>query len=361
MTGMVGQSGVVNSRCSLLCLLTIGLLAAGCSSDTGSPASTTTTVPARAAEPPAEPASAGAPAVPPAGKVIPIGNAPEGIVIAKSGIGAVAVRNPNGVELIDAATGAVRQTVSTDGAARHLSLAGPDGPVLVPLEGSNELCELNLADGRITSTTTGVGRQPHDAAQTAGGTVVVTNELGGGVLFVRADTVVASLPAGPVQPGGVAAVGDYAAVADVQGNGVWVYDGSTHQQVAQGPVGIKLTHAVAMSGDLAAFADTDGGAVFVEHIDPQLAQIAKIDAPGKPYGLAYDTARRRLYVTLTASNLMRMIDISDATKPRVLGDVPTVQQPNSVAIDPRSGNVLVTGSDPDGGSGLQIVTPDLLP
>ena len=47
-------------------------------------------------------------------------------------------------------------------------------------------------------------------------------------------------------------------------------------------------------------------------------------------------------------------------KSGVIGDVPTVQQPNSVAVDPRSGNVLVTGSAPDGGSGLQIVTPGLL-
>jgi DNA-binding beta-propeller fold protein YncE len=351
---MVVHIGVVNSRYTLACLLEIGLLVAGCSSNAGSSAPTTTPVPAHAATPAAEPATAGAPAVPPAGKVVAIGNAPEGIVIGKSGIGAVAVRNPDGVELIDATTGAVRQTVPTVGAARHLSLAGSDGPALVPLEGSDELCELTLVDGRVTSATAGVGRQPHDAARTAGGTIVVTNELGGGV-------VVASLPAGPVQPGGVAAVGDYAAVADVQGNGVWVYDGSTHRQMAHGPVGMKLTHAVAVSGDLAAFADTDGGAVFVERIDPQLAQVAKIDAPGKPYGLAYDAARRRLYVTLTAFNLMRMIDISDPTKPRVLGDVPTMQQPNSVAIDPRSGNVLVTGSDPDGGSGLQIVTPDLLP
>ncbi len=302
----------MNSRCSLVCVLAIGLLVAGCSSDTSSPAPSTTSVPARAATRAAEPATAGAPAVPPAGKVVPIGNAPEGIVIGTSGIGAVAVRNPDGVELVDAATGAVRQTVPTVGAARHLSLAGPDGPVLVPLEGSNELCELTIADGRVTSTTTGVGRQPHDAAQTAGGTIVVTNELGGGVVFVRDGKVVASIPVGPVQPGGVAAVGNYAAVADVQGNGVWVYDGSTHRQMAQGPVGVKLTHAVAMSGDLAAFADTDGGAVFVERIDPQLAQVARIDAPGKPYGLAYDAAHRRLYVTLTASNLMRLIDISDA-------------------------------------------------
>jgi len=138
-------------------MLAIGLLVAGCSSDTGSLAPTTTPVPARATTPAAEPATAGAPAVPPVGKVVPIGNAPEGIVIGTSRIGAVAVRNPRGVEVIDAATGAVRQTVPTVGAARHLSLAGPDGPVLVPLERSNELCELTLADGRMTCAAAGVG------------------------------------------------------------------------------------------------------------------------------------------------------------------------------------------------------------
>ncbi|MBV9722431.1 MAG: hypothetical protein JO082_11010 [Mycobacterium sp.] len=342
-------------------LIAVGLVVAGCGSDASSPNTTTTTTTGRAATPAAEPATAGAPAVPPAGKVVKIGNAPEGIVVGRSGIGAVAVRKPDGVELINAATGAVRQMVPTLGAARHLSLAGPDGPVLVPLEGSDELCELNLADGRVISTAAGVGRQPHDAAQTAGDTIVVTNELGGGVVFVRGAAVVTSLPPGPVQPGGVAAVGDYAAVADVQGNGVWVYDGSTRREVAHSPVGVKLTHAAAMSGALVAFADTDGGAVFVERVGPQLAQVARVAAPGKPYGLGYDAARRRLYVTLTASNVMRVIDMSDPTKPRILGDVPTVQQPNSVAVDPGSGNVLVTGSDPDGGSGLQILTPDLLP
>lgn len=341
------------SRAALACLLVIGLPIAGCGSDAGPQGSPP------AATPAAEPAIAGVPTVPPVGKVVPIGNAPEGIVVGSSGIGAVALRDPGGVALFDAATGALRQTVATVGAARHLSLAGPDGPVLVPLEGSNELWELNLADGHVISAATGVGRQPHDAVQTVGGTIVVTNEFGGGVVFVRQGTVVATLPAGPVQPGGVAATGNYAAVADVQGNGVWVYDGSTRRQVAQGPVGVKLTHAVAVSGDLAAFADTDGGAVFVERVDPQLTQIARIDAPGKPYGLAYDAARQRLYVTLTASNLVRSIDVSDPARPRTLGDLPTVRQPNSVAVDPRSGNVLVAGSDPGGGV-VQIIAADLL-
>ena len=351
----------MNSFCRLVCLPALGLLLAGCNGGVGTPAPVTAPASIPATRPAAEPAHAEPPVVPPAGAVVPVGNAPEGMVIGQSGIGAVAVRNPDGIALFDAATGALRQTVPTRGAARHLSLAGPDGPVLVPLEGSDELWELGLADGRVTSAIAGVGRQPHDAAQTAGGTIVVTNERGGGVVFVRGGTVTGCLPAGPVQPGGLAAVGDNVAVADVQGNGVWVFDGSTHRQMAQGPVGTKLTHAVAMSSDLAAFADTDGGAVFIERIDPQLTQAARIDAPGKPYGLAYDASRHRLYVTLTAANLLRLIDVSDATKPRTLGDVPTVRQPNSVAVDPRSGNVLVSGSDPGGDSGLQIISADLLP
>jgi YD repeat-containing protein len=293
--------------------------------------------------------------------VVPIGNAPEGIVVGSSGVGAVAVRNPDGVEIFDASTGVVRQTVPTKGAARHLELAGADGPVIVPLEASNELSEVALADGRVLSTATNVGRQPHDAVVTSSGTIVVTNELGGGVIFVRDGTVLGSLPAGPFQPGGVAAVGNYAAVADVQGNGVWVYDGTTRRQVAQAPVGTKLTHAVGLSDDLAAFADTDGGAVLVERIGPQISQVAKVDAPGNPYGLAYDAARKRLYVTLTASNVLRVIDLADPAKPRLLGDLPTVQQPNSVAVDPRSGSALVTGSDPDGSSSLQIIASNLLP
>jgi len=340
-------------------LLAVAALIVGCGGTAPAPqtSATSPTAPTSRA-PAAEPAPAGVPTAPPTGTVVPIPNGPEGIVIGTSGVAAIAVRDPAAIALVDASTGAVRQTVPTNGAARHLSLAGPDGPVLVPLESSDELVELSL-DGNVVSTATGVGRQPHDAVRTADGTIVVTNEMGGGVVFVRDGAVVAALPAGPPQPGGVAAVGMYAAVADVQGDGVWVYDGSTRQQVAQEQVGTKLTHAVGLSDDLAAFADTDGGAVFIERINPQIAEVARIDSPGKPYGLAYDTQRQRLYVTLTATNQMQVVDLSDVAAPRILGVVPTVQQPNSVAVDPRSGAVLVTGSNP--GGSLQIVTPDLLP
>jgi sugar lactone lactonase YvrE len=351
-----GNHTLTNRLTEGLQLLAIATLVAACGGNDVPPQASTATP---TATPPAEPAPAGVPTVSPAGRVVPVPNGPEGIVIGTSGVAAIAVRDPAAIVLVDAATGAVRRTVRTDGAARHLSLSGPDGPLLVPLESSDELIELSLSDGSVVSTTAEVGRQPHDAVRTADGTIVVTNERGGGVVFVRDGAIVASLPAGPPQPGGVAVVGQYAAVADVQGNGVWVYDGSTRREVAQKRVGTKLTHAVGLSDGFAAFADTDGGVVLIERIDPQITEVARIEAPGKPYGLAYDIQRRRLYVTLTATNQMQVVDLADIADPRIIGVVPTVQQPNSVAVDPRSGAVLITGSTPVGM--LQIVTPDLLP
>ncbi|KQU56479.1 hypothetical protein ASG84_20140 [Rhodococcus sp. Leaf278] len=344
-------------RARLIAVATACVLIAGCSA-AESPTEPSTPATTPAAEPAQAPDSAD-----PIGTVVPFPGAPEGVVVGTSGIAAAAVREPDGVVLFDAATGTVRQMVQTTGAPRHLSLAGPDGPVLAPLEGSDELVEVSLDDGAILSTATGVGRQPHDAVSTSDGTIVATNEMGGGVIFLRDGSVLSELPPGPVQPGGVAALGPYAAVADVQGNGVWVYDGATRQGVGQAPIGVKLTHAVTVNETTAGFADTDGGAVLLASVDSAggIRQIASIDAPGNPYGLAVDPDRRLLFVTLTASNLLRVVDVSDPAAPRVLGDVPTVTQANSVAVDPRTGDVLVTGSDPGATSSIQIVPRALLP
>ncbi|MDV6262704.1 hypothetical protein [Rhodococcoides yunnanense] len=344
-------------RARLVAVATACVLVAGCSAaEPPTEPSTPATTPA--AEPAQAPDSAD-----PIGTVVPFPGAPEGVVVGTSGIAAAAVREPDGVVLFDAATGVVRQMVQTTGAPRHLSLAGPDGPVLAPLEGSDELVEVSLDDGAILSTATGVGRQPHDAVSTSDGTIVATNEMGGGVIFLRDGAVLSELPPGPVQPGGVAALGPYAAVADVQGNGVWVYEGASRREVAQAPIGVKLTHAVTVNQTTAGFADTDGGTVLLASVDTAggIRQVASIDAPGNPYGLAVDPDRRLLFVTLTASNLLRVVDVSDPAAPRILGDVPTVTQANSVAVDPRTGDVLVTGSDPGAASSIQIIPRAELP
>src|SRR4029079_9809765 len=105
-----------------------------------------TIAPSSARTAPAEPAIAPLLADRPVGEVIQVGNAPEGIVVAASGIAAVAVRRPDGIVILDAATGAVRRSVSTTGAARHLSPATPHGPVLAPPAGSNPVLAVTLPD-----------------------------------------------------------------------------------------------------------------------------------------------------------------------------------------------------------------------
>lgn len=328
----------------------------------------------------AEPASSPDVTATPAGSVVSAGgNGPEGIAVDAAGRAIIALRDVSGLALVDVAadgsTATVRQVVrNISQSARHLDLATPAGPALVPLEGTDELLTVDLGSGAISSKATGVGNGPHNAVRTADGTDVVTNEHGGGVVFVRNGQVLSSLPAGPPQPGGLAAVGRYAAVADVQGHGVFVYDGTTRTQVAQKAVGSLLTHALTLAapgeGDgtgaaagVVAFADTSGGAVELERITSVGAQVAvqdvaRIDTPGSPYGLGYDAARSLLFVTLTATNQLRVVDVADPTNPGVLGDLPTVRQPNSVAVDPRSGSVLIAGS---ANGELQVIPRGLLP
>ncbi len=334
------------------------VLVAGCGTDSeggDAPASSSSATPVAA-----EPAVAPAPTVTPAGRVIEVGNEPEGVVIGTSGIAAVGVRRPDAITLVNVRTGSVVRSIPTAGAPRHLELAGPDGPVILPLETSNTITELSF-DGTFGPIATGVGDLPHDAVRTSDGTLVGTNEHGGGALFIRDGKLVKSLPAGPPQPGGVAAVGRYAAMADVQGNGVFIYDGTTMTEVASKRIGTRLTHAHALGDGLVAFADTDGGAVLIERITPQVTDVARIDAPGKPYGLSYDARTKTLLVTLGSSNTLRLVDMTDPAKSRVKGDVPTVQQANSVAMDPVTGIVAVTGSAPGEASSLQIIPADQLP
>ncbi len=81
-------------------------------------------------------------------------------------------------------------------------------------------------------------------------------------------------------------------------------------------------------------------------------RIARVPLGGAPYGLAWDGRRRTLWVTLTARNEAVALRLGGRTLRRV-ATVPTVRQPNSVAVDSGRGRLLVAGARPDGR--LQIV------
>lgn len=294
------------------------------------------------------------------GRLLEVGDEPEGIVVTDAGVAVVAVRGADGLALVDLDTGLLRR-VPMPSAARHLSLAAPGGPVLVPLEGTDELLLVDPVAGQVVDRVGDLPRNPHDAVQHPDGTISVTDEFGGGMYFVRPDSEVVRLDS-TRQPGGVAAVGDLAVMVDVVGEGVRVFDARVPEEVAAQPLGTGLTHIVALGDDRVAIADTDGDRLFVLTVRPGSeagTDVVEIPVEGRPYGLAVDAQRDRLYVTRTARNELLVYDTADL-QPGVhpLGAVPVVQQANTVAVDPRTGAVVVAGR----AQGLlQLLATDDLP
>lgn len=273
------------------------------------------------------------------GIVAPAGAEAEGIVYdPRTNLVAVAVRNPNRLLLLDPATLAVRRTVPLPGDVRHLQLAGPGGPVLVPCESADSLVEVSLPGG--TTRTTKVGRSPHDAA-TAGGRIVVGDELGSTLTIVRAGTV--ERTAHEVkQPGGVVGDGARVAIVDVGAFTVSTYDVATGTRTALAPGGAGPTHGVLLRGGRVAVTDTRGNALLLFGLDP-LRQVARLDLPGAPYGISSDEAGDVVWVTLTGRNEVVGVDVSGPT-PREIARYPTVGQPDTVAVAPGSRTLWITGT-----------------
>jgi DNA-binding beta-propeller fold protein YncE len=290
------------------------------------------------------------------GRTVPLAGEPEGLALdTGSATLAVAVRKPDGVALVDATTGAERSRVALGGAARHLELAGPGGPVLVPSEGNDRLYRLALPGGAVVGDEA-VGRQPHDAAAAAGGRVIVGDELAD-TLHVLAPGVPAQVVGAPQQPGGVASTedGSVVVVVGVRGRRIQAYapDGRV---LGSAPCGVGPTHVRPGLGDYFYVADTQGGAVLVFRAGAGgVRQVGRVSTGGGgPYGLVVDRSRGRLYVTLTATNRLRSFRIDgdglDADR-----SWDTVRQPNDVIVDEGSGRVIVAGSTPDGA--LQLIDP----
>jgi len=279
------------------------------------------------------------------GRVVPLPGQPEGLAWdTKTGTIAVAVRGPDGVALVDASTGKERARIPLAGAARHLELAGPGGSVLVPSEGNDRLYQLGLPAGEVLSETP-VGRQPHDAAPTAGGGVIVGDELADTVHVVAPGGSSKIIPA-PAQPGGLAssADGSVVVVVGVRGRRIEAYapDG---RSLGAAACGVGPTHVRSGPGGLFYVADTQGGAVLVFRAGAEgIRQVGQVSTGGgAPYGLAVDVARSRLYVTLTATNQLRSFRISgtELTPDRMWS---TVRQPNDVVFDSGTGRLVVAGT-----------------
>jgi len=285
--------------------------------------------------------------------MLPPGSAPEGLAAdPTTGLLAVGVRHPDGVILVDLRTRTVRGRVVLPGAPRHLELAGPGGPVLVPAEGADRLYLVALPSGTITAAFP-VGRQPHDAAA-ARGALFVGDELANTIHVIRPGGSIITV-AGPLQPGGVAASADGSTVMVVGVRGRTIEQlASDATVVGSAACGVGPTHVRSGPGGLFFVADTEGDQVLVFRAGARgPVPVGRVHTGGTPYGLAVDQARGLLYVTLTATNQLRSFRI-DGTRLVAARTWPTPRQPNDVTVDETTGQVIVAGA---GGDVLQFVSP----
>lgn len=305
--------------------------------------------------PPAEPGVAPEPSAAPVGAVIELPGAgeAEGVVAdPKTGLAAVGTRDPDALflvaELLSNRPGIRR--IEIPESVRHLQLAEPGGPVLGTAERTDALLEIELPTGDVR--TTPVGDFPHDATAAAG-RIFVADEGGDTISVVEGGVVTATLPA-PEQPGGIAAAGDSVGVIAVAERTLATYDAQTLEGTGEVGAGVGPTHIVASDDGRFYVADTQGDAILVFEAGPEPRLLDRANLPGGPYGIAIDNAGERLWVTQTERNRVVELELTDLA-PRRIRSFPTVQQPNSVTVDPGTGYVYVAGRTT---GELQVFNPD---
>lgn len=312
-----------------LVALLLALPLAACGSEEGFP-------------PPAEPETSPAPSAEPVGTVIDLPGEAEGVIAdPETGIAAVATRDPDRLLLVSDPLGEGRpklRRVAIPESPRHLQLAAPGGPILTTAERTDDLLEIALPAGAVSAVR--VGDFPHDATA-AGEKVFVADEGADTVSVVEGDAVAATLPA-PEQPGGVAAAGDVVATIAVAERVLAAYDAETLEKTAQVDAGVGPTHIVAGDDGRFYVTDTEGDALLVFESAPEPRLLDRANLPGSPYGIAIDNRNRGLWVTQTARNRVVEYELTDLA-PKRLRSFATVQQPNTVAVDPATGYVYVAG------------------
>ncbi len=303
--------------------------------------------------PAAEPQNA--PSTTAAGRMVPVGMRPEGVAVDEvTRTVAVATHDPDQLVLLNADSAEITARVPLPGSARHVELAGPGGPILVPVETANALVQVRLPQATASPPIV-TGTSPHDAAATSGplgGTIFVSNEHGGTVSAVRGDRVV-KVFTGPVQPAGLAAVGTAVGVIDARANTLTVYDAEKLATVGSTPAGAGPTHLVADGHGRMIATDTRGDTVRVFDPLPAPHEIGNVPQPGGPYGIAYDHIRDLLWVASSGTNELVGYRMTEPN-PREVQRIHTVQNPYSLGVDPVTGRLFIAGVT---GGVVQVIDP----
>ncbi|HTI25559.1 MAG TPA: hypothetical protein VL652_31510 [Kutzneria sp.] len=319
-------------------------LVTGCSSgtNTGDDLQVADTVTA------ATPADSPAQGKTPAGTVLALGqNATAITVDTAQHTAAVAVDNPPALRLYDLTSiDAPPKTIDLPGRVDNLSTTGD--VILAPVRTANQLLRITLPTGTVDKITLPGGPV---AANTQGTRTLVALHDTKAVAVLNGDKTERTIT-GLASADQALQVGDKAVVLDKLRTAVFDLDPAAGKIGAGLRAGDGATNAVTDNYGRVLVTDRRGGELLVYKPDT-LVELQQYPVPGAPYAIAYDPQRHLAWVTLTATNQVVGYDVAGG-EPVEKHRIDTVRQPNSVAVDPTTGRVLVASAD---GAGVQVITP----
>ncbi|WP_234995871.1 YncE family protein [Streptoalloteichus hindustanus] len=263
---------------------------------------------------------------------------------------ALAVRQPDELLLLglDDLAGTPR-AVPLPGAVEQLTLAGSE--LLAPVPSADQLLRVKLPGGEVERVP--VSGQPTGAVMVGQRTVVATPGTRNITVLngTREERRVDGFQGAAV----VLPSDSRALVIDRLHTSVTPVDLDTGKLGAALRAGDGASNALVDRFGRAFVVDTTSGELlaFTDTPNQPLLMRLRYPMPGAPWGLAYDSKRDLLWITLTQRNELVGYDISGA-EPVERHRFPTVHQPNSVAVDQDSGRVLVASAD---SGGVQVVQP----
>ncbi|TQJ00578.1 hypothetical protein FB471_0211 [Amycolatopsis cihanbeyliensis] len=300
----------------------------------------------------ATPVPSPAVSVPPAGTVLK----PAGDVVAlatdpATATLAVAVREPSSVLLYDLGDlDAEPRSVPLPGGAEQV--AGVEGGLLASMPGAGAVARIALPEATVE--TVPLDGAPVSAVRRGQDTLVALPDRKAIEVLVG-DEVRGTVTGQLYSADEVLLAGDEVLVLDRLRTALFDVDLGA-RKVGEGlRAGDGVAGAAVDSFQRVLTTDARGGALLAFSTDPLLLR-QRYPVPGGVFGIAVDRERDLAWVTLTERNEVVGFDLRGG-EPTEEYRFPTVRQPNSVAVDDRTGRVVVGSAAGEGTQVIQVTEP----
>lgn len=240
------------------------------------------------------------------------------------------------------------RTIPLPGAAASINLATPGGPMLVAVPSAGKLLRVNLRSA--TAHPVAVPGNPTGAAR-YGDRTLVAERRQHAVLVLDGDQVVKTIT-GQVNPQQVLVAGGQPVILDRLRSAVFDVNVDGGNFGAGLRAGQGAANAAVDNFGRVLATDTRTGALLAFSAAP-VTKLQLSPVPGAPYGIAYDAHRHLAWITLTERNEVVGFDVAGG-EPVERNRFATVRQPDTVAVDPVTGDVVVASA---AGEGIQVIRP----